>query len=252
MTKIPKIIHYCWFGGNPYPTKLKKYIETCHKFLPNYKFVLWNEDNFNIENSCQYVIDAYKEKKYAFVSDYVRLYALYQYGGIYLDTDIEMIKAIPPEVLCDELVFSLDDGGYIAGSFIASTANNQVIGKLIETYIFLSFYNDDGSLNLEVNNTYIQKKLIELGYKYQQINRLQRLKDEIVLYPDDYFHCRSLTTGKINISENSVAIHWHSILWASTKTKFINFIRINLLVPIMGRKLYSSITNKIKNGKTTI
>ena len=79
-------------------------------------------------------------------------------SGIYLDTDIEMIKAIPTEVLCDELVFSLDDGGYIAGSFIASTANNQVIGKLIETYKFLSFYNDDGSLNLEVNNTYIQNK----------------------------------------------------------------------------------------------
>ena len=80
MTKIPKIIHYCWFGGNPYPTKINRYIESWHKFLPDYKFVLWNEDNFNIENSCQYVIDAYKEKKYAFVSDYVRLYALYQWN----------------------------------------------------------------------------------------------------------------------------------------------------------------------------
>lgn len=252
MTKIPKIIHYCWFGRNPYPTKIKKYIESWHKFLPDYKFVLWNEDNFNIENSCEYIKDAYKEKKFAFVSDYVRLYALYKYGGIYLDTDIEMIKAIPSKVLYDKLIFSLDDGGYIAGSFIASITNNQVIGKLIEFYNHLSFYNSDGTLNLEVNNTYIQKMLIDLGYKYQQINCLQRLKEGIVLYPDDYFHCRSLTSGKVNITDNSVAIHWHSILWASRKTKIINFIRINILVPLFGRKLYTLITQKIKNGKTTI
>lgn len=249
---IPKTIHYCWFGGNPYPNKIKKYIESWHRFLPDYEFILWDESNFDINNSCQFVKDAYKEKKYAFVSDYVRLYALYQFGGIYLDTDIEMIKAIPSEILYNKLVFSLDDGGYIAGSFIASIAFNPFISKLIELYNQLSFYNTNGSLNLEVNNTYIQKTLLNSGYKYQQLNCMQQFKDGIVLYPDDYFHCRSLTTGKINITENSVAIHWHSILWASTKTKLINFIRIHFLVPIMGRKLYSSITNKIKNGKTTI
>lgn len=252
MTKIPKIIHYCWFGRNPYPTKIKKYIESWHKFLPDYKFVLWNEDNFIIENSCQYVKDAYNEKKYAFVSDYVRLYVLNKFGGIYLDTDIEIINKIPSEILNNKLVFSLDDGGYIAGSFIGSTPNNVFLVHLIELYKKMSFYNPNGSLNLEVNNTYIQSELLKLGYNYSINNKFQDLGNGIILYPDDFFHCRSLVSGKLNITNNTIAIHWHSILWASPKTKIINFLRIKILVPLIGSKLYSKFTNKIKNGKTTI
>ena len=105
---------------------------------------------------------------------------------------------------------------------------------------------------MEVNNTYLQQELIKKGYDYKQINKQQFLKDDIVLYPDDFFHCRSLTTGKLNITTNSIAIHWHSILWASQKTKIINFLRINILVPLLGSKLYTQFTNRIKNGKTTI
>lgn len=249
---LPKIIHFCWFGNRPYPTKIKKCIDSWHKFLPDYEFKLWNEENFNIDNCCQYVKDAYKEQKYAFVSDYVRLYALYEYGGIYLDTDIELIKAIPADIINHNLIFSLDDCGYIAGSFIASYSKNNFITILLSYYNNLSFYKDTGELNLEVNNTYIQKKLIEYGYKYEKKNIRQDLDDDIVLYPDDYFQCRSLTTGKLNVTENSIAIHWHAILWASRKTKIINFIRIHILVPILGQKIYSIITKKIKNGKSTI
>ena len=249
---IPKIVHFCWFGSNPYPNKIKKCIESWQKYLTNYEFKLWNEETFDIEKSCQYVKDAYKEKKYAFVSDFVRLYALYNYGGIYLDTDIEIINEIPVGILNHKLILSLDDEGYISGSFIGSKKNVTFLSHMINFYENLSFYNNDGSLNMEVNNTYLQQELIKKGYDYKQINKQQLLKDDIVLYPDDFFHCRSLTTGKLNITTNSIAIHWHSILWASQKTKIINFLRINILVPLIGSKLYTQLTKRIKNGKTTI
>ena len=91
--RIPKVIHYCWFGRGKLPKLAKKCIKSWKKYLPDYKIIEWNEDNFDI-NSNQYVREAYEAKKYAFVSDYVRLYALYNYGGIYMDTDVEVIKSL--------------------------------------------------------------------------------------------------------------------------------------------------------------
>lgn len=248
----PKIIHYCWFGKTKIPTKLRDYINSWSKYMPEYKIMRWDESNFDIENSCQYVKDAYNNKKYAFVSDFVRLYALYQYGGIYLDTDVQIIKHIPSTLLNHHLIFALDDGGYIAGAFIAAQKSSPFLLKLIEHYKALHFINQDGSLNMEVNNTYIQNLLLLNDYPYEKVNSLQQLKDDIILYPNEYFHCRSLTSGKLELTNNTYAIHWHTILWASAKTKFINFIRIKILVPILGVKLYTTLTSKIKNGKTTI
>ena len=90
---IPKIIHYCWFGRNSLPDDVKEYIATWKKYCPDYQIVEWNEDNFDV-NSCDYVKEAYGAKKWAFVSDYVRLYALYTMGGVYMDTDVEVVKPL--------------------------------------------------------------------------------------------------------------------------------------------------------------
>ena len=88
---IPKIIHYCWFGRGPMPPMALKCIESWHRFMPDYEYKLWNEDNFDV-NSVPYVKEAYEARKFAFVTDYVRLYALYTEGGIYMDTDVEVLK----------------------------------------------------------------------------------------------------------------------------------------------------------------
>ena len=246
---IPKIIHYCWFGHNPYPPVIEKCIASWKKFMPDYEIMLWDEERFDISNSCDFVKQAYENKKFAFVSDYVRLYALYNYGGIYLDTDVEIIKHWPDEFLYEHAGYALDEGGYIS-VVMFSEGNNMVHKKLLDMYDNMSFVNEDGSYNTEVNNTYIQHELEPLGYKRE--NALQRLTDGTVLFPDDYFHCRSLTSGKLHITNNSYSIHWHTILWASKKTKFINFLRINILVPLFGSRLYSYITKKIKRNATTI
>lgn len=247
---IPQIIHYIWFGNNAYSKKIEQCINSWHKMMPDYEFKLWNEETFDIENSCQFVKEAYEKKKYAFVSDYVRVYALYNYGGIYLDTDIEILKPIDECILATgDCVLGTDESGYLTALMI-STQKHIFFKLMLDYYDSISFINQDGSLNMEVNNTYMQDILKTYGYKIK--NKIQKLNHNIIIYPDDYFHVRSLTSGKLNLTQNSFAIHWHTISWVSKKTRIINYLRIKLLVPLLGIKLYTKLTSKIKNGKTTI
>lgn len=245
----PKIIHYIWFGNNPYPKKIEECIKSWHKYLPDYELKLWNEESFDLKNSCRFVQEAYKHKKYAFVSDYVRIYALYHYGGIYLDTDIEVVKKFDNDILDHVVTLGTDEGGFLT-ALMMSQKGHILFKTMLEFYESAKFVNDDGSFNMEVNNTHIQNVLKEYGYNVT--NTKQKLTHGIVIYPDDYFHARSLTSGKLNLTTNTYAIHWHTTTWVSFKTKLIKYFRLNVLVPLLGTKLYTKLTLKIKNGKTTI
>lgn len=129
--KIPKIIHYCWFGKNPKSPLILKCIESWKRHLPDYEIKEWNENNFDI-NSSQYTKDAYNSKKWAFVSDYVRLQALHQDGGIYLDTDMYIVK--PFDFINYDLVLGKEDNKYINAAFLASNKNNNYIKNLLNEY----------------------------------------------------------------------------------------------------------------------
>lgn len=244
---IPKKIHFIWFGRGKYNDRIINCINSWHRFLPDYEFKLWNEDTFDICKSCIFVQQAYANKKYAFVSDYVRLYALYHEGGIYMDTDIEVIKPFDEKILGNKAVFSLDDGGYLS-ALMMSAPNEPFFAEMLDFYNGISFLKEDGSMNMEVNNTYLQEKLIALGY--ERVNALQTLSNGFVFYPDDYFHCRSLTTGKLNKTTNTYTIHWHTITWVPLKTRMINFIRIHILVPVLGADLYTKLVKKVKGDAT--
>lgn len=237
---IPKIIHYCWFGKGPFPTKVLECIDSWYKYLPDYEIKEWNEDNFDIEGSCQFVKDAYLHKKYAFVSDYVRLYALAKEGGIYMDVDVEVLRPFDLTIFHQPLNFSLEDSGYIAGEFMASEPNQPFFDVMLERYHAMPFVQEDGSLNMAVNNTYLQEELAKYGYR--RVPERQMLPElSCELWPCDYFQCRSLVSGEVKLTENSYCIHWHTILWSSWKTKLINRIRIYVLVPLMGQKNYGKL-----------
>lgn len=145
---IPKIIHFCWMSGDPYPKKIQKCIDSWHRCLPDYEIVLWDSKRFDV-NSSIWVKEAYEHKKYAFCADYIRLYALYNYGGIYLDSDVEVLKSYD-ELLHLPYFIGLESSGHIEAATIGAEKHNEFLGKVLEYYQNRHFVKPDGSLDIMI------------------------------------------------------------------------------------------------------
>ena len=155
---IPKIIHYCWFGDADKEKYLSKYVNKWGKVLRDYQIIEWNEKNFDLKKSPRFVQEAYQKRKYAFVSDYVRLYALNQMGGIYLDTDIEVIKCFD-DILNNDFFIGFENEKYIATCVIGAQKGNMLIKYFMSFYEYRKFINEDGSLNTHTNTKIITRML---------------------------------------------------------------------------------------------
>ena len=214
-SQIPKIIHYCWVGRNPLPSDVRKYIESWKKYLPDYVILEWNEDNFDITSN-RFVQEAYDSKKWAFVSDYVRLYVLYNYGGIYLDTDVEVLKNL--DVFLHHEAFSgFETGNIIPTGIIGARKNNPWIKHLLTYYENRSFYRNDGTLDLTANTKIITHMTQELDASLHLDNSYQELKSGVVLYPNDFFCPKDGVTGIITQTENTYTIHHFAGSWLPEK-----------------------------------
>lgn len=212
---IPKIIHYCWFGRNPLPESAQKCIVSWRKFLPDYEIKEWNEDNFDV-NIIPYTKEAYEAKKYAFVSDYARFWILYHYGGLYFDTDVEVIKSF------DDIV---ERGPFMGiempsahghlplvnpGLGIGATSQMEFYKTVLDAYAGFHFMNADGSLNQKTIVAYTTDILQEYGMK--TTNEIQEVAG-IWVYPEDFFNPFNDLTGKLKITKNTHSIHWYSKTW---------------------------------------
>lgn len=237
---IPRTIHYIWFGSKPYPEKVQYCIESWKRHLPDYEFKLWNEESFDVK-AFRFTREAYEAKKYAFVSDFVRVYALATEGGIYLDTDIEILRDLAP-VLSDQAVLGTDDSGNLT-ALMASEKGHPFFEEILDIYKTRSFIKEDGTPDTEVNNLLLERELARYGYI--RANQRQHLCEGIEVYPDDFFHVKSLLSGKIHKTENSYAIHWHTLLWIPLSTRIIRFMRLYVLIPIMGERLYNKMIKAI-------
>lgn len=207
---IPKKIHYCWFGRGPKPELAIKCIESWHKFLPEYELVEWNEDNFDLDKYA-YVRQAYDKKKFAFVTDVVRLYALYTHGGVYMDTDVEILKPLDT-ILTHEAVSGFETTNLIPTGLMASEKGSKIIGELLDEYQSRQFINPDGTLNTTTNVIYITETLKKYGLK---LNNEYQTVAGFTFYPHDYLCPKSVKDGKIYLTDNTIAIHhfagsWHS------------------------------------------
>lgn len=222
-SKIPKIIHYCWFGKGKKPDLALKCIESWKKNLSDYKIKEWNEDNFDL-NLYPYVREAYNAKKFAFVTDVVRLYALYNEGGVYMDIDVEVLKPLD-SILHYEAVSGFENDKNIPTGLMASVKGQKFIKECLEEYDNLHFKKSDGTFDLTTNVTRITNNALKYGL---QQNNKQQTVNGFTLLPWDYLCPKSHRDGKIRLSENSLTIHHFAGSWVSNslkiKKKFLNLI----------------------------
>lgn len=212
---IPKIIHYCWFGGNPLPEIAVKCINSWKKYFPDYEIKEWNEKNFDL-NCCEYVKEAYHAKKWAFVSDYARFWILYNYGGLYFDTDVEVIRDMS-DIVANGAFMGCEVADKCApGLGLGVNPGLDLYKELLENYQQSHFLNSDGSNNYETvvdRTTNILKK-----HGFKESNKIQKIAD-IMLYPPEYFCPMDYATGKLNVTENSRSIHWYDASWLDDRMK---------------------------------
>ena len=211
---IPKKIHYCWFGGNPMPELAKKCIKSWKKYCPDYEIIEWNENNFDI-NSNTYVKEAYEAKKWAFVTDYVRLYVLYNYGGVYMDTDVEVIKPIDA-FLTDQAFSGFENDELIPTGIMASEKGFDIFQLLLSYYDDRHFIKPDGTFDNVTNVLVITAMMEDRGFVK---NGQKQNIDGFVFYPKDYFCPKDFISGKIKKTKNTVCIHHFDSSWFDERQK---------------------------------
>lgn len=217
---IPKKIHYCWFGRGEKPELAVKCIESWKKFLPDYEIIEWNEDNFNLDRYA-YVREAYDARRFAFVTDVVRLWAMYTYGGIYMDTDVEVLKPLD-SLLEFEAVSGFEAKTRIQTGLMACREGFPLFKELLDEYEEAHFIKPDGSQDTTTNVIRITNACLRHGFVP---NGKMQTVDGFTLLPADYLCPKSLETGKIHLTENSLCIHHFSGSWMSGKYKVLNKLR---------------------------
>lgn len=212
---IPKIIHYCWLGRGEKPELAKKCMASWQKFCPDFEICEWNEDNCDYL-AMPFMAEAYAAKKYAFVSDVMRLIVLEQYGGVYFDTDVEVVRDITP-LLADEGFIGFENAQFVnSGQVMASMPHHPVIQAMIEEYRKLHFTNADGTMNA-VGCPYLNTDVME-RYGLARNGR-EQLVAGIHVYPADFFNPLDSVTGKLTKTENTYSIHWYSMSWLPKSTQ---------------------------------
>ena len=231
---IPKIIHYCWLSNDKFPEIIQKCIDSWKTKLPDYEFMLWDTNRFSLEKSI-WVKQAFETKKYAFAADYIRLYAVYNYGGIYMDTDVEVLKNLDELLELPYFIGTEGDGIIEAGVFWSEIKANW-LADCLSHYDEKEFINVDGSLNtmtlpkIMMQQIEPKRKIVETTKEAIFENR-ELLKDNEVLYlfPKEYFCAKNLGTGALENTNNTYTIHHFAMSWISNKDKFLPNLKRKLM-----------------------
>lgn len=222
---IPKIIHYCWFGGKDLPKSAEKCIASWRKYFPEYEIKRWDESNYDV-NAISYTAQAYAAKKYAFVSDYARFDILYKYGGLYFDTDVEVINSMDDIIALGSFMgreTPYDKGldprclGVAPGLGLGVEKSNSIIGELKAIYERKNYTISSGVAHPETVVTITTDLLCAKGLK--NVPGIQRV-DDLTIYPPEYFCPISIKDGKLHITENTRSIHWYDQSWQSPWRKY--------------------------------
>ena len=221
---IPKIIHYCWFGHNPLPPLALKCIASWKKYLPDYEIKEWNENNFDVKMNL-FVKEAYKLQQYAFVSDYARFWILNNYGGIYFDTDVELIR--PIDDIIERGAFTGMENPYRKskglwginpGLGIGTEKNNPILSMLLSKYENIHFVNRRGAFSTTIVKT-CSELMNKMPYEIDQSG--VAIFKNINVFPQEFFSPKNYETGELNLTENTRSIHHYAATWVKKKN-FLN------------------------------
>lgn len=221
---IPKIIHYCWFGGKPLPKSAQKCIRSWKKYLPDYEIKRWDESNFDVD-AIPYIKEAYSVGKYAFVSDYARFWILYHHGGVYFDTDVEVVKPLDDIIQKGNFLGveqQVENGVTInPGLGLGVEKNNHMFEELMEIYQNSHFLLEDGTLCLKNIVEITTELLLDKGLK--NTTDIQQCYG-FTIYPKEFFCPIDYQTRELRVTENTRTIHHYAESWVPKSTRFKNAI----------------------------
>lgn len=257
---IPKTIHYCWFGGNPLPPLAKKCIESWKKYCPDYEIIEWNETNYDVETAPIYVRQAYEEKQWAFVSDYVRLQIIFAHGGIYLDTDVELLKSLDP-FLDHNAYFGIESEAYgimvATGLGFGAEKNSPVVKAMMEVYLDIPFVLPDGTFDKKPCPRRNTEAIKLFGFIEKDENQL--LEGDIAIFSSKYFCPMSFSDGVLHRTKDTCSIHhfsgaWRTkeqaqkqaSIWKAEKRRRIKNFPFRFARALLGNERYEIIRKRIK------
>ncbi len=235
---IPKVIHYCWFGRKPLPKEACRCIDSWRRHCPEWEIRRWDEDNFDID-AVAYTREAASKGKWAFVSDYARFKILYDHGGVYLDTDVELIRPLD-DIIARGPFMGFEKShvgvGVASGLGIGATSHHPVYKSIVDLYSGLHFLDAEGRQNPGTVVYHITQLLIPLGLKLE--DREQEIGG-ITIYPHSYFNPLDDATGRLDIRPETVSIHHYAKTWCDNygplRTRLMRFLHRRLGVTTLGR-----------------
>ncbi len=247
---IPQIIHYCWFGGNPLPDSARKYIESWRKHFPGYEIKEWNEKNFDV-NSIAYTRDAYKAGKYAFVSDYARFWIIYHHGGLYFDTDVEVIRQMDDIIAKGAFMgFELDNVksekkvlSINPGVGLGAEKGNPIYAEILQGFEKLDYYLPDGTRNPYTMIPMVTRMMQDRGLVLK--DEMQTI-DSITIYPNEYFNPFDDITGVLRKTANTRSIHWYAKTWIEASNPRMVSVK-RLLRRVLGTGFVGNVKRLLKH-----
>ncbi|MGN1443453.1 MAG: glycosyltransferase family 32 protein [Acutalibacteraceae bacterium] len=210
---IEKKIHYCWFGRGEKPKKAQKCIASWKKYCPDYEIIEWNEDNFDV-GKYPYAAYCLENKKYAFLSDFVRLVVINDHGGLYFDTDVELIRS-PDELLQYDAFYGFETDEFVnTGEGFGAVSGHETVKKMLQLYLDLK--PDENGAYPIVGCPHLNTEAL-LCFGLERNGKEQTVAGAKI-FPADYFNPYDDPTGRLNLTENTVSIHWYSKSWMSRKS----------------------------------
>ena len=216
---IPKVIHYCWFGGAPLDDRSKECISSWEKYCPDYEIIRWDETNFDVSQN-EYMREAYDAGKWAFVTDVARLMIILEHGGFYFDTDVELVKSLDDLTSLDAFFGKEEPFTINTGIGFGARPQHAAVAAMLKDYDGIHFTLGKGVYDLQPCPYRNSKVLVDNGLKdVESVQTLTVDGDEVRVFPKEYFCPRDYETGEMNLTDNSFSIHWYGASWLSAEAK---------------------------------